>query len=178
MKLIRHLFPYALAVLLFGLTQCDKISQVEHNVTSKAITFDLPAHDAGDYELTQIVNMNFDSLVSQYDLGLVSLTSVRPESATLSIIDTDATPVTFDILDLVEMDLATASMASRKIAWKDPVPHTGLTSIAFDVAGSSELLDFASANAVIVTLKARLNTALTHPIKMKLEVRYHIIAHL
>jgi len=178
MKISKFFFPIVLATLLLGLTQCDSIKNIEQNVNGRAVTFDLPPQAAGDYMVTQEISFNFDSLVSQFDLDLINLAGVKPQSATISIIDTSATPVTFDILDNVELYLESATIPARKIAYKDPVLHTGLITLALDVDNTNDILDFANANTVTIKLKAKLNAATDHQIQMKVAVQWHIAAEL
>lgn len=178
MKTSKFFISILLIALLVGLTRCDSITTIQQNVNSKAVMFDLPPQAAGDYILVQDIAFNFDSLINQYDLDLINLTSVNLQTATLTIIDTSAAPVNFDILDNVELYLESATIPSKKIASKDPVPHTGLISLDLVVDNTSNMLDFANASIVTVKLKAKLNAALDHPIQMKIAVQWHIGAEI
>jgi len=178
MKTLKHFYPFVLLFMLLGFTQCEVTSIVDQSINSKAIYFDIPPMEAGDYILNEDITLNFDSLISEFEFGMINITSVTPRSATLYIIDDANSPATFDIIDNVEIGMESSAIPSRKIAWKNPVPQTGLITLSMDVNKTNNVLDFANANTVTVNLKAKVNAALTHPVQMKAIIKYRIIAEL
>lgn len=178
MKTLKRFYPIVLLSIILGFTQCEVTSIIDQSINSKAIYFNIPAMEAGDYIMNEDVTLNFDSLISGYEFGMINITSVTPRSATLYIIDDAGTSATFDILDNVEIGMQSTAIPSRKIAWKNPVLHTGLITLPLDVDNTNNVLDFANTNTVTVNLKAKVNAALTHPVQMKAIVKYRVIAEL
>jgi hypothetical protein len=178
MKTLKLLPLLILSLFLSSLSGCDDIEVINQNVNSKSVVFDLPPQPAGEYVFTQDIAFNFDSLVDQFGISLLNLTSVTPQSVTLTIIDASATPVTFDLLDHVELSVLAATLTETMIASKNPVPHTGVSTLALDVNNSADILAFANTNNVTIKLKAGLNAPLDHQVQIKADVKWHITAEL
>jgi len=178
MNYLKSLFIGVSAIILFSNADCNKKIQVGHDIEGKSITIASPTLGVGAFDITENFKFNLDSILSQYNLTLDNLISIKPLSAKVTIMDNDSIPVTFDIIDYIKVELSSATLPSQQIAHKDPIPHIGLTELSPDIDSNSDITAFTKASEVTYHFKGFLNKAITHAIQFKFDIKWHIIGQI
>jgi len=156
-----------LSCSMLAVSGCSKLFKVEKSFEGGSVTFIVDPQAAGNYSALGTRKLGMDELLKTYGLKLKNLKSLRLEKCELEIIDSTASPVTFDIVDAAELYVAGGSVPMTRAAHKDPVPHTGLTVISPDINTELNWVELAKADEVQFDCRGVLNAPLTHPIKMK-----------
>jgi hypothetical protein len=178
MKTFKTLCIAFAAIFIFSNSTCKKKVKIEKDVDGAEVTMTALPQSAGTFDFTQNVKFDLDALLKQYDLSINDLTSVEPVSATITIIDSTATPVSFDIVDNVSVELASSSIPNKRVIYKDPVPHTGLSVISPDIDTTTDFLALAQANDITYHFKGTLNKALSHAVQMKVAIKWHVVGQI
>lgn len=178
MKTIKTLCIAFAAIFLFSNADCKKKIKIEKDIDGASVTLTALPQAAGTFDFTENVKFDMNALMAQYDLSLDNVTSINPKSATITIIDGTNPPVTFDIVDKVSVELAAASVPNKRVAFKDPVPHTGLSVITPDIDESTDVLGLAIANDITYHFKGTMNAPLTHQIQVKVAIKWHVVGTL
>lgn len=117
------------------------------------------------------IETDIQSLMSANGLSIDNLSSVKVKSVTLSIIDNDSIPYTFDLVSKMETKIGqTTDGTLIKFAGKDPVPATQLTNLALDV-NEIELLDYFKKSKLKFELAGHTNHPITHTFHIQVEMR-------
>jgi hypothetical protein len=179
-KLNKLAYVAALFFSAFLLNSCDqvKVIKVEKTIDGGTVEFLLAPQTNLNYDVAKSDMMDIAELIKPYDLTMDNLKSLKIESAVVDIIDSTATPVNFDIADNMSVEIGTSTLASNKIAYKDPVPHTGLIALPLDVMPDVDLIPYAKSNDINYHLKLKLNKALDHPVQMKLTLKWKIVGEI
>jgi hypothetical protein len=166
------------ALFIFSNASCSKKIPVEKTVTGDSYRFLLGPQAAGDFDLIQNIKFDLKKMLDQFSLSVDKVESVKVETLTITIEDTTAALITYDIIDKASVDIVTATLPDKRLAFKDPVPHHGIIIIVPDIDRTVEVLDYAKANDVTYHLTGTLNKALDHQVKMRVDFQWHIMAHL
>ena len=166
------------AVFMFTNSTCKKKIRLEKSINSKSIDFIALPQAAGTFTFSKTQDLDIDALLKDYDLSLTNVMSIQPESLVITIEDTTATPVTYDIVDNVILNMGTNTIPMKKVAWKDPMPKGGLTSVSPDVDTNIDILELAKANTISYDFTGKLNTALNHQVKMKATFTWKVVGEL
>ena len=126
MNSLKMLFVAVCAIFIFSNSTCNKKIKVVKSIDGASVTFVALPQAAGTFDFNQTINFDMAAELSKYDITLADLTKVVPESATITIEDSSATPVTFNIVDMVNLELGNTTIPSQRAVFKDPVPHTNL----------------------------------------------------
>ncbi len=178
MKTIKTLCIAVLAIFLFSNAACDKKIKFEKSIDGASVTFTALPQASGPYDFSENVKFDLETQLKQYDVTLAQVTQVTAESVTIAIEDASATPITFDIVDFVNLELGSTAITSKRVAFKDPVPHTGLILISPDMDPAFDVLPLAKGNDIIYHFTGKLNTALDHQVKMKVTIKWKITAEI
>lgn len=168
----------AIAIFIFSNATCDKKIKLVRTIDGGTITFTALPQAAGTFDFNQSLKFDMEAELKKVDIAMVDLTQVVPESATITIEDSTATPVTFDIVDYVNLELGNSNVANKRAVFKDPVPHTGLTTITPDVDPTFDVLALVQANDVNYHFTGKLNKSLDHQIKLKFAIKWKVTAEL
>lgn len=170
------LLPLAAIVTLVFSAGC-KLIDVKKNINGGSVTFTVATQKAGTYDDSRDVTVDIKEELKKYNVDISKIKKLYMESAKFTIIDATASPVTFDVVDnaTVEIGSTSAALPLKKIAWKDPVPHTGQTSIDADVDNSIDLIPFANAGTVQYHVFGTLNADLDHDIEIKSEFTWTVV---
>ncbi len=178
MKTIKTLCITLLTIFIFSNAVCNKKIKFEKLIDGASTTFIAQPQAAGPYNFSETVKFNLEEQLKPYDVSLTQVTKVVVESVTIAIEDTTVAPVTFNIVDFVNLELGSSSIANVQVAFKNPVPHTGLSVISPDLAPEYDVLPLAKGNDLTYHFTGNLNAALTHQIKMKVTIKWKITAEL
>lgn len=174
-KLLRFTPVIAIAAVTF-ITACDKIIELKADINGGSITFNLDPQAKGSYEDQQNITIDIQSELEKNNVDINKLKKLYLKSATFTIVDTTASPVTFDIANSATLEIGStvAMLPMTKLAWKDPIPNTGASIIDADVDGSVDLLPFAKAGNVQYRVYGTLNGDLDHAVDIKAELKWTI----
>lgn len=179
MKTIKTiLFAAVLGSGLFALNGCNKLLKVDKTIDGGSITFFVDPQAGLVYDIQENKKIGMDALLDPYGVSTDNIKSLKVSEATVELIDTTVTPVTFDIVDNGSVEIATATIPVKTVAKKDPMPKGGLSVIQPDLEPDVDYLPYAKADDVMYHLKLKLNTALTHRVKMKVTLKYKVVAEL
>jgi hypothetical protein len=173
-KLSTLLSLFAMGLLLF--TAGCKLVDITHDINGGSVTFTIETQVKGSYEDVNNATIDLKSELEKYNVSLDKLSKLQIKSATFTLIDGSSSPVTFDVVDnaILEVGSSSASLPLKKIAWKDPVPHTGLSILAADVDNSIDVLPYAKAADVQYRVAGVLNSDIDHPIDIKVEITWTV----
>lgn len=178
MKKINKIAMVALmAVGFLGMSSCEdvKILKVSQVLDGGSVEFLLAPQTAMEYDEAMTEKMDIAALIKPYNLSLDQLKSLHIESAEVEFVDSNSTVIPdFDIVDNMSVELGTSTIPMNKIAYKDPVPHTGLIWLSLDVNKDVDLIPYAKANDISYHLKLKLNKKLNQPVIMKLSVKWKV----
>lgn len=177
MKTLKNIFIASIATGFVLVAGCKKLT-INKDFDGGTIVFQINPQSAGSYDEVSNVKFNLQSELDKLGIKMDRIKSLHLKKATFIINDTTPSPVTFDIVDNASLELSTATKPFKKIAWKDPMPHTGLTAVDADVDGSIDIVEYAKEDNVIYHLKGALNTALTHPVEIKAQLSWNVEAGL
>lgn len=105
--------------------------------------------------------------------SLDDIKSVVLKSASIEI--TDPAGQTFDIVGNAEGFFSGSGLSSLRVAWKDPVPNTGQTSLDLDVT-QSDIAPYIKLAELTYTLKGNLLAPHPQPTTVKGKVVLHVEA--
>lgn len=144
-------------------------SFTEEYVTTTITLF--PTSTSGDMVFTsEEIETDIQGIVSANGVSVDNLNSAKVKSVTLSIIDSDPTPYTFDLLSKVEAKIGrTTDGTLIKFAGKDPVPVSGSASLSLDV-NDLELLDYFKKTKLKFELSGHTNAPIEHVVQIQVEM--------
>ncbi len=166
------------AVFMFTSSTCNKKIKIEKSISTASIDFIALPQAAGAFTFSKTQDLNLEGLLKDYDLTMANVMSIQPQSLVITIDDTTATKITYDIVDNVILNMGTNTIPMKKVAWKDPMPKGGLTSISPDVDTNIDILEVAKANTVSYDFTGKLNAPLTHQVKMKAVFTWKVVGEL
>lgn len=175
MKQLFRILPLAAIAALVFSAGC-KLIDVKKDINGGSVTFTVATQKMGTYDDSRDVTVDIKEELKKYNVDISKIKKLYMKSAKFSIIDPSVSPVTFDVVDnaTVEIGSTSASLPLKKIAWKDPVPHTGLTSVDAEVDSSIDLVPFANAGNVQYHVFGTLNSDLDHEIQIKSEFTWTV----
>jgi hypothetical protein len=170
MKTITKFLPLFLITGLLFAGGC-KLVNISKDINGGSVTFTLTTQSKGTYDEMADVTIDIKEELKKYSVDISKLKKLYIKSAKFTIIDLSASPVNFNIVDnaILEIGSTSAALPMKKLAWKDPVPHSGASSIDADVDGTVDLIPYANAGAVQYHVHGTLNTDLDHEIDLKSE---------
>jgi hypothetical protein len=161
----------AFAVFLF--TSCGKKILVTKTIDGADIVISVPAQPAGTFSYSQNSKFDMAAKLKDYGATMDDLKNVQLESVTLVIEDPNQPPVTWDIVDHLDVQLSSTVIPAKVVASLD-VPK-GLGSTATPViAPNTELLDYAKGNDISYVFSGTLNSPLPHDITVRAKVKYTV----
>ncbi len=175
MKTIKTLCIAVIAIFMFSNASCNKKIKLEKDFTTAAVTLSANPQAAGTFDFSDIVAFDLKKTLEDNNLTLDNVTSIDPQSATITIIDGTNPAVTFDIIDKVSVELASATVTNQRVAFKDPVPHTGVKVLSPDVDPNTDVLGLVASDMITYHFKGTLNAPLTHAVQVKMEITWHVV---
>jgi hypothetical protein len=155
-KLSTLLSLFAMGLLLF--TAGCKLVDITQDINGGSVTFTIETQVKGSYEDVNNATIDLKSELEKYNVSLDKLSKLQIKSATFTL----------------KVGSSSASLPLKKIAWKDPVPHTGLSILAADVDNSIDVLPYAKAADVQYRVAGVLNSDIDHPIDIKVEITWTV----
>ena len=167
------------AVLLFSNASCDKKIKVEKTIDGASVSFTAVPQPAGDFNINEAVTFDLEAELKKYDITLDEITKVNVQEVLISLVDSSANPVTFNIIDKVNFDI-TSQGVTKRLATKDPVPHPtpGLTTITPDMEPEVDYVSLIKVKDLTYNFTGHLNAPLDHAVQMKVTVKWKVTAEL
>lgn len=165
---------------LFLLGGCSKVKilKVEKVLDGGSAEFTLAPQTSLDYDVLKSQTLDIEALLKPHNLTLDNVTSLKVESVEIQLKDSTVKPVTFDIVDNTSLEVGTPSLPLVMMASKNPVPHTGLTTLGLDVNQGVDIIPYAKANNVTYHIKLKLNKQLDHEVKMKAIIKWKVVGEI
>lgn len=169
-KLLRF---FLLLGLAFSFNSCKKnptAFSFSHDYVTTTVEV-WPTSSSGDMVFTsEEIETDIQSLMAANGLNIDNLNSVKVKSVTLSIIDQDSVPYTFDIVSKMETRIGqTTDGTLIKFAGKDPVPATQITNLSLDV-NDLELIDYFKKTKLKFELAGHTNAPIDHVFQIQVEM--------
>ncbi|MBK7887214.1 MAG: hypothetical protein IPJ86_07900 [Bacteroidetes bacterium] len=166
----RYLYALLVAMVLTT-TSCDKDNPTAFSFTNDYAEFTIqvnPTTTQGNIEMGTIeFDTDIQGLVSDNGVSIDNLNSVKIKAVTLTMIDSNSTPYTFDLTNKINAEIGNLSGTGLiEFAKKDPVPTGGLNTIDLDVS-DVELLSYFKQSK----FKFKLSGFTTAPIDHVFEVK-------
>lgn len=181
MKKIKKTWLFVVcSFLAFSFNGCKdvKLLTVEETLDGGTIEFILSPQSSMDYDVAKDASMNVEELLKPYKLSMDNIKSLNLESANVEILDSLPTPLTFDIADNMSVELGAPTIPLTKIAFKDPVPHDASKNLSLDIQNGVDMIPYAKANTVNYHMKLKLNQVLTHPVLLKVNVKWKVVGEI
>lgn len=174
---MKKLFTTGFLAVVFALffTACDKDNLTAFEFTNDYAAFNItvnPTTTMGDLSLGTVeVETDVQELVSDNGVNVDNLKSIKITGIKLTIIDSDPSPYTFDILSKVNSRVGSTTGGSMiEFAKKDPVPTGGITTIDLDV-NSVELLDYLKKTKFKFDINGTTTDSIDHSFDVKVELK-------
>lgn len=132
MKTTKHFLTLVLlGSLLFTFSSCEEENTVFFYDMVINFTVDPEAQPNGNRVLsTTVVTTGIEAQLNDVGGSIDNVESIQLDTA-YAVINTPA-GTTFDIVEWVELSITAGTLPSQKIAFKSPVPQTGLDLLTFD----------------------------------------------
>ena len=172
MKKIIHLSSIVLLLAVaFTFNSCDKDTPFDFTYTLAPIEFTSPFFPANSLKTFSDTTFTRDieAQLNQYGASLQDVSSMQLKAITVNILSSGQT---FDGVDYFESYINSTGLPETKLAYKSPVPQTGLTSLSLD-NNYSELVDFIKADSFRVDLRGY-NSVDLPPTDMNIQISFHI----
>lgn len=166
----------AIFLLLLGMT----LSSCKDNITAFEFSHDYaainiivdPTNTMGDLTFTtREIETDIQKIASDNGVSVNNLKSVKISEVIVTLIDINANPYTFDLLDRIDSKIGKTSDSTLvTFAGKNPVPDGGLTEFKLDV-NNVELLDYFKSNRLKFQLSGFTNDSIDHAFNLKVELK-------
>ncbi|MFN8152856.1 MAG: hypothetical protein U0Y08_01050 [Bacteroidia bacterium] len=169
-RLLTTFSAFAVLLLFNSCSKNPTAFSFSHDYVATTFTVQ-PTTTAGDIVFTsEEIETDIQGLVADNGVSIDNLNSIKVKSVTLTIIDSNSTPYTFDLVSKVESKIGrTTDGTLIKFAGKDPVPASALTSLGLDV-NDIELLDYFGKTKIKFELNGHTNAAIDHAFQIKVEM--------
>lgn len=158
-------------ITLFMFSGCSKIGTITLNKTYSDIEFTIPSPQAaGLVEFESQVNADLQQLASDNGFDINKIESATLNSITMTIVDTNATPVTYDIVDAASCSLFADGQSVLEVG-TDDATQTSPTTMDFDLKGV-DVSNYLKASTFKVQMKLTTNAPITHDVPMKATLRF------
>lgn len=148
------------------LHSCSKIGAINLTKTYSDIEFTITAPQAaGLIETETEVNADLAQMATDYGFDIDKIESANIKSISLQILDTNAIPYTFAIVDQINASFYANGIAITQVG-NDDATHTSPTQIDFDLHGV-DVAQYMKATNFKVKLAMITNAAVTHDVPMK-----------
>lgn len=158
---------------LFMFSGCSKISTLTLSKTYSDINFTITAPQAaGLVQFETDVNADLQQLAADNGFDINKIESATLNSATMTIMDTDPSPVTYDIVDAASCSLFANGQSVMEVG-TDDATQTSPTTMDFDLKGV-DVVNYLKASTFKVQMKLSTNQPITHDVPMKATLRFTI----
>ncbi|MFM2224062.1 MAG: hypothetical protein RJA07_264 [Bacteroidota bacterium] len=138
-------------------------------------TLDSTSH-VGSFSIagTDVVT-NISQLASDKGFDISKIKKVVLKTCTLTINDTTSLPVTFNVLDSMYAQLSGTGLSTLKVGSKNPIAHTGLTSLTLDM-NNTDVAAYVKASKFNFVVGGANNAAIAHKVPMTAKLSFEITA--
>lgn len=120
---------------------------------------------------TREIATDIQEIASDNGVSVDKLKSVKLSEVIVTLIDINANPYTFDLLDRIETKIGkTTDSTLVMLAGKNPVPDGGVTEFKMDV-NNVELLDYFKNTRLRFQLSGFTNDSIQHAFNLKVELK-------
>jgi hypothetical protein len=173
---MKKLFASGILIAATFLFQsCDKDNLTAFEFTNDYAAFNItvnPTTTMGDLSLGTVeIESDIQELVADNGVNVDNLKSIKVTGIKLTVLDSDPSPYTFDILSKVNSKVGSTTGGTMvEFAKKDPVPSGGLTTIDLDV-NDVELLDYLKKTKFKFELNGTTTDSIDHSFEVKVELK-------
>ncbi len=164
----------ALMAILFN--SCDKktidITLEKEYIDSTFIIAQTAA--SGDFNESKSVTLDIATLAASKGFNVNDIKSAKLKSCTLTIKDTSAVPVTFDLIDNVAANFSANGIPVVEVA-SETITHNGASSVDLPLK-DVELMNFVKAQNFNFEVKGHTNGPVPHDVPMRAFIKFSIIA--
>lgn len=151
---------------LFLFNSCSKIGTINLTKTYSDIEFTISAPQAaGLIETEAEVNADLTQMAADNGFDIDKIESANIKSITLQILDTNAIPYTFSVVDQIDASFYADGITISEVG-DDDATHTSPSQIDFDLHGI-DVAKYMKASNFKVKLAMITNAAITHDVPMK-----------
>ncbi len=160
----------ALTILISGCKENPTAFSFTEDYVTTTITIH-PTTASGDMIFTsEEIETDIQGIASANGISIDNLNSAKVKSVTLTLIDNNPTPYTFDLLSKVESKIGrTTDGTLITFAKKDLIPSTGLSNLSLDV-NDLELLDYFKKTKLKFELSGHTNAPIDQVFQIQVEM--------
>jgi hypothetical protein len=166
----------ALLALVFC-ASCDWLDKLLGNIfefsESYTLSFTLSPSDEVDVEhefVGTVFTGEIDNLLEEHDISVNRINEIYVIEVVATITSTN-TALNFNPAKHFNVYLSSTEHAESKIAWKDPVPETGLREVTLEVS-ENDLRDFLVDDAFTLRVLGTLDHAVTESVDIAVKVTF------
>ena len=148
------------------MNSCSKIRSITIHKTYSDIDFVIPSPQAaGTFEIEKSIQTDLQDLANQNGFDISKIESATVNKISLTIIDSNAVPVTFAIVDNATCSFSADGVTVADIATDDAI-HTSPTQMDFDLKGI-DVSNYLKASIYKAKMKLTTHAAINHDVPMK-----------
>ena len=152
-------------IATFLIISCAKIGSVTLHKTYSDIAFTIPSPlPPGSVEIEEQIEADLQQVAKDNNFDISKIESANINSITINIIDSNATPVTFDIIDAATFSFYADGVNVAEVA-SDDATQTSPTQMDFDLKGI-DVSPYLKSNLFKVRLKITTNDSVRHDVPM------------
>lgn len=168
---------FVFALTLFTITACDKAKfNTNALVKGDPAYFVVPATSQQSFSLAKPLGTNMDTWAKQNNFDPKRINSVKVNEFTLSIVDSNQTPYTFDIIDEVTWSVissgVTVATSKTSVFSRDGSSTAKLNIQNIDIKKAM------SDTTTTLKLECKSNTPIEHEFTLKAQISYDVNAAL
>lgn len=169
----RQLLNLCAAGLILLFTACDKLSEIEFDLSSGSVVLDVAPDTlvgAGQFGEKDII-VKLDSILEAKNVDRDKLKSAKIKKITMTIIEPSG--ANFDVIDYFDAELSAPGLAMKKVASLNPVPQ-GQNEVNLN-STNDELLDYIMADKFTYRLTGSKNQPIVDPMKIKIVITFTVV---
>jgi hypothetical protein len=175
MKTIKILFLMLATMLVFSNMKCTKKKiQLDKTIDGASATFILLPQGAGAFDYSDVEQFDLEAELQTFGLSTSNVVKAKASEITITIIDTTSSPVTFDMVDSATLEMGSTNIPMHRVAFKTPVPKTGSTTLKPDLDTGIDPTELLKVKSINYHYFGRLNKALDHSIKMRVDFKWTV----
>jgi len=124
---------------------------------------------------TAIIKFNVDSLAKQYKFNKSDLKYIKMKALKITIVDTNPSPYTFDLIESLDGYAVASGKANSKIFTQQNIEVNSATQLTIPIL-DQDIKDFLTSNQLEIKLDASLRDKIEHTFKLVGDLEYTIDA--
>ena len=168
---------FLLMSVIFLSTSCKKGIDATFTKDFSNVAFTIPATTQSGTINSSGVNVStgISKYASDNGFSLSNLKSAKIKTCTLTINDTSATPITFDVIDYITAQVGSTGLSTVDIATKNPITHNAATTLTLDL-NSTDVAPYIKADNFTYQVTGHTNAPVPHNVPMTAHITFEITA--